>query len=434
MVNSVSPTSSLKKRSLPSRRPASSDTKEKVQKRRSPTTQKVENLRQEVDGAKLVSVHRQVLQNLLAPRSHPGSKQEILRKLRRRRMALLSQLEEKRRRMSSGRNVGDDLRKRKRDAAEEKERPYLKVWSGLTRSSSKIDGNGISSNKLVSEALDQQELAQRMRKVRHIRKLAAAYRLAGVSILPCPDKEVLALRFDILVDGSFVACYHCFFDLVVKVRDSEEQEDDMHSDDEDHLHLRLVQHTLPSSIPLKPILQNTMGGVASIGPYGDDSMWKAEELMKRLRRCANDIYQACYCYCVRKHCVAYLKSLVHNEATSPPDAVERCSLQSLECSETDFRRMSFSMFAGVSSLHVSLAYKDPLRVQPTHVTVKDLSSTPKGGSAHNRFAMEISDDEDDDNDHGAVQDDLVENATAAFRMQPIQIAIKSVSSSMLECW
>jgi hypothetical protein len=362
----------------------------------------------------LCSIHRRALQSLHQAYSE-SSKSEKLVQLRRKRIRIASQLCEIRQKRESGRTVGDELRERKRRADAFESRPYLHVWK-----SRPSDANG--AELLVQEALEEQDLAVRMQQVRHFRKIAAAYRLAGISMSPCPDSENLALRFDIAVEGVFVACYHCFFELVVcgtATNDNDTSHDNVR---EDRLHLRLVQHTLPPSVPLGSILQKTMGGVACVGPLDNDRQWKSKEFMDRLRKCANEIYQACYCYSVRKQAVAFLKSLVDDgkEASRRP-----CMVQQLECTET-LSKISFQLLSGISSLHVTLAYKDPMRVQP-NVSAKNLAESSTSLSRNHRaYAVEISDDD------AVVNDDLVDNAIVSFRRLPVRKAIQEVSDAMAE--
>ena len=267
-------------------------------------------------------------------------------------------------------------------------------------------------------------MALRMKQIRQSRQITAAYRLAGISMLPCPDSEVLALRFDIEMEGAFVACYHCFFDLVVLDSDDALQDDDK----KDMLHLRLIQHTLPSAIPLGTILDKTMGGVACIGPYNDDSQWATGDLKGRLRKCANEIYQACYCYSVRKQNAALLESLATAGDVS-------FFIENLKCSDRlDKISFQLKLVSGISSLEVTMSYKDPMRAQPTHVVVQNLAASSTSMRVQNRlYAAEISDDDDDDDDDDShVKDDLTENAIVSCRRLPIRQALREVSEAMAE--
>jgi hypothetical protein len=315
-------------------------------------------------------------------------------------------------------------------------RPYLDVWKKgartptntknfLTKNSS--CGNAVIERS-VEEALEEQDLAVRMQHVRHIRKIAAAYRIAGISMLPCPDDEVLALRFDIQVDGSFVACYHCFFDLVIYEDNHDDREEEVK---EDLLHMRLIQHTLPPSVPLASILEKTMGGVACIGPFNNDANWEYVELMDRLRKCANEIYQACYCFNTRKQTLSLLKSFDGRVMQgNAPTGQLSFKVDELTCSDRlDKIAFKLELLSGISSLQVTLGYKDPMCVQPTNVSVKNLaaSSVPRG---RNRFyAVEVSDDDDDNSN---VRDDLIDSATVAFRRLPVRKALVEVAEAMAE--
>lgn len=321
----------------------------------------------------LVSIHRQALAKISASRrQHPESKAEQLRLLRRKRIQLACQVYE--RQQKGGRTVGEELRQRNRTRKQ-------------------------TTTTTLHNVLEEQDLALRMKEIRHARKIAAAYRLAGITLWPCPDKDVLALRLDVAVEGIFVACYHCFFDLCC-------------CKDDNKLYLRLVQHTLPPSVPLGSILEKTLGGVALVGSLNESS-WRTSKLMERLRTCANELYQACYCFCVRKQAVAFL---------------QQAAVRALECTDT-LGKISFEMVVGVSSLQVTLAYKDPLRVQPTHVSVKNLvASTSSFRNPRTYASVEISDDDDD----SAVDDDLAENAIISFRRLPMRKAVEEVSEAMAD--
>ena len=334
-------------------------------------------------GPDLVNIHKKAISELIRKRRfHPESKAEQLRLLRQKRIHLASQIAELR--LQRGRTVGDELRSRRED------RPYVKRRRPE------------SSENPVQQVLKEQDLAVRMQEIRRLRKIAAAYRLAGITLWPCPDKDVLALRLDVAVEGTFVACYHCFFDLCCNPAAE--------------LYLRLVQHTLPPSVPLGSILETTLGGVAVVGPLQETSAWKTKELMERLRKCASELYQACYCFCARKQAVAFLRE-------------KSSQVLELDCTDT-LGKISFQLAtAGVSSLQVTLGYKDPLRVQPTNVSVKNLvaaSTTRKNPHAY--LVGEISDDDDGDGH----TDDLVENAIVSFRRLPIRKAVGEVLEAMAE--
>ena len=379
--------------------------------------------------------------------------------------------------------VQDELRARQRRTEMWKERPYLQVWKKKNKNKNNRNNSSSSNNKrsrdddyytsttaddstdtTVHQAVAERDLAARMRQIRQFKKIAAAYRLGGISMLACPDEEVLALRFDVEVEGSFIGCYHCFFDLVIYYEDDETMENDnengqqkQQKNEQAMLHLRLIQHTLPPSVPLASILEKTMGGVACIGPYSNENQWKTNALKERLQNCAKEIYQACYCYSVRKHTATILKSFATTTTKEQNDSTKSCgnnkndqdvsfTIQELKCSDRlDKLSFKLALVSGISTLQVILAYKDPMRAQPTHVTVKNLAESSAlllSGRARNSFyapEMMISDDDDDDNDNddnddrdGSVRDDLTENATVSFRRLSIRKALQEVSEAMAE--
>ena len=77
----------------------------------------------------------------------------------------------------------------------------------------------------------------------------------------------------------------------------------------------------------------------------------------------------------------------------------------------------------------TLAYKDPLRVQPTHVSVRNLVARSRLSNSRTYASVEVSDHDDDDD---GLQDDLVENAIVSFRRLPVPKAIEEVSEAMVD--
>ena len=374
----------------------------------------------------LVDIHKEAIKDLLlqTEKGRLDSKQQKLQQLKRKRISLAAELAEKRQSFST---VGDELRKRKRNVDLLESRPYLQTWkensNSLLRNQSKnhlfLQSDSSVVEPLVDQVLTNRDVALRMHAIRQRQKIAAAYRLAGISVMPCADTEVLALRFDISVEGHFVACYHALFDLVMV----EEPDDTTHAKEND-VYLRLVQHTLPSSVPLASILEETLGGVAHVGPADNELHWKTDGLVGRLRQCSNQLYHACYCYSVRKHAFQLLQSMTKDAAKAENRSYYVDQLEPNDaCDKISFH---LKLLSGISSLEIDLVYKDPMRPSPTSVHVKNAAAL---GNTNPRlpaaYAAEISDDEEQN-------DDLSETAMIAFKRQPISKAVKDVTEAMAE--
>ncbi|KAI2513749.1 hypothetical protein MHU86_532 [Fragilaria crotonensis] len=140
-------------------------------------------------------------------------------------------------------------------------------------------------------------LAERMHSLRKRRRIVGSHRIAGISIIPGPDPNVLGIRLDISIEGRYAAKHFFFLDIVGTVSGDDGEETDS------VLYLRLVQHTLPSGILLKGIIQRHFGG--TMLPLDNQVLTLAD--MATVRNLAGDIYDACYANAVRKEGVSFLK-------------------------------------------------------------------------------------------------------------------------------
>jgi hypothetical protein len=445
----------------------------------------------------LLAIHRRELQSLFESSSRRGSRktpngssaaagtqQQRLLELQRQRIAAKVELEAYRQSAGLGASsssadlmtttVGEELRRRyqnsnsKRDSAQD-DRPYLHSLDygcRLTsvKSSETADDTTPNDNEQdqlqLQQALEEHDLAARMQVLRQRRKIAAAYRLAGISMTPIADENVLALRFDILspVQGNYTACYHAFFDLVVatttttttttkhdKTKKNKKKADNNDTDDDgdgsQDLYLRLVQHTLPPSIPLKTIVAETLGGIAIVGPLETEDLWKTSELITKLRKCSNQLHQACYCYTARKESYAFLQTLTTATAQSRNESDEQhrshapvvIVVEDLEPTDT-FSKIAFrlQLLSGMPSLRVELTYKDAMRSQPTGVTVRNASGSSSGFMDVSRNQATSVDVISDEEEEAEGTEDLIDTATMAFRRLPMRQAVKEVTAAMLE--
>lgn len=396
------------------------------------------------------SIHTRVLRSIVEQPRQRTAQNNQLNALKRRRVALAAQVEEYRERVRNVFTVGDELRQRQRRALDAQRRPYLRRLDDSAASKSEQcqeETTSIRSSSdpvnLIHHVLEERAMAERMHRIRLRRKIAAAYRLAGISFLSCgaADEEILALRLDVSVEGHFVACYHAFFDLVTadpymgsgKERSFNQKpsvfDASVHGCDD--LYLRVVQHTLPACVPLASILQETLGGAVRLGPVNDDSRWETKRLMPRLRSFANQLYCACYCFASRKHTVKILESLSKkHEAASDGRIYVTGEIQPSDSCE----RISFhiTLLSGSCTLSVQLHYKDPMRALPSVVTVKNLTATGVARVPRSRTALAMSISDDDREEDAQVQDDLVETATIAFRRSTLDKALRDVAEAMSE--
>lgn len=390
---------------------------------------------------RLLAIHRRALQSLFfgnrnlagsncsttlaaSQKESVGQKEQRLLQLQRHRIALKADLEQCRQQnQSAGETVGDELRRKRNNAHLLVHRPYLHSHDRQHHQISIVKANSTTTTitttttsttaqaALVDQELAERDLGQRMQLVRQRRKIAAAYRLAGISMVPCADENVLATRLDVTVEGRYVACYHAFFDLVV-------------NDDAGDLYLRLVQHTLPPSIPLAAIVEETLGGIARVGPLQNEAEWETDQLVEKLRKCSNQLHQACYCYALRKESFSFLQSSATYKSRS-------YIVKQLQPTDT-FKTIVFclQLLSGMPSLQVELIYKDPMRPQPTGVSVRSTtgpSSANMNVTRNQAVSVDVVSDEED----GGLED-LIDTATMAFRRLPMRKAIKEVTDAMLE--
>ena len=428
----------------------------------------------------LLAIHRRALQSLFESSSRSsnrktlnasgaadGTQQQRLLELQRQRIAAKNELEAYRYSVGLTTTVGEELRRRYRNSNSkrttmEDDHPYLHSLDDGCRSLTSIKSSETTDDtNELQQALEEHDLATRMQILRQRRKIAAAYRLAGISMTPIADENVLALRFDILspVQGNYTACYHAFFDLVVatttttsdpsslgrnkqdktkKKRKADNNDSDDDCDGSQDLYLRLVQHTLPPSIPLKTIVAETLGGIAIVGPLEAEDLWKTSELITKLRKCSNQLHQACYCYTARKESYAFLQTLTTAHRRSESDEGRRSQdsvvivVEDLEPTDT-FSKIAFrlQLLSGMPSLRVELTYKDAMRSQPTGVTMRNASGSSSAFmdvSRNQASSVDVISDEEE----AEGTEDLIDTATMAFRRLPMRQAVKEVTAAMLE--
>jgi hypothetical protein len=213
-------------------------------------------------------------------------------------------------------------------------------------------------------------LAQRMHSLRKRRRIVGSHRIAGISIIPCPDTNVLGIRLDIAIEGRYVAKHFLFLDIVSTVSwDDESGGCDTDETASHALYLRLVQHTLPPGVTLPTFIQRHFGGTMLLLP--EHVLTKSA--MAIVRTMVGDIYDACYAYAIRRQGVDFLKKYTAND-----DATKDFVVQNLVFADT-FRQVDFEILWTIPAtrrhsrerrqLVVQLEYREESNPQPTNVQV-----------------------------------------------------------------
>ena len=411
-------------------------------------------------------------------------KLEVLHRLRQKRIALAAQVEELR--TSVQHLQGDTLRSE------------LINQSTLSPAKTKNNSPNLQTEKSTATPREKTKSSSRkvllpleLRQMRQSQCLAAAYRLAGISVSGLStDPNILVIRLDVLS-----ASYHCFFDVITLEKESSSNAVDSRNKNKMNENvvtsaansngrqtcLRLVQHTLPSAIPLTAILQRQLGGLddmAELAPVASTA--DSPTLLDRLSGCANEFYHACYCWTVRNETVQYLEGLAAGSSPERPSMesplpvgascitqldysldhlrvytsstathqsnnnhfASRQQQQQSSLSSGNFT-ISFQLhhrLSGISVVAVTLQYPAdlcrPRAHQPLQVTVRTGGRRAKGSASiqyHRRRHRQDRDDEhddDDDDDDDEYYDEFVEGAVLSFRRCPIREALQEVVDAM----
>jgi hypothetical protein len=267
----------------------------------------------------ILDIHRRVLSRILGQSSQPvplpneqsiDSLRRRLNNLKRKRLYLVSELERNKLKLTT---VSEELSDESR----------IRRCHDCGNDNNDDDDDEFSL-----------EFAHRMHALRTRRRIAGSHRIAGISVVPCPDSSLLAIRMDICVNGSYVNRHYLFFQ-----HDANQK-------------LRLVQHTLPQ-------------GCSTV-----DRTIQFDNSMANLRRFIGDIYDACYCHAVRQDACDFLLS--HGNVSD------------LKCSNS----LDLIVFS-INGCHVQLKFSN-LSALPTHVKVS--RSNPNPQSRHDI----VSEDEEDD--------------------------------------
>ena len=236
-----------------------------------------------------------------------------------------------------------------------------------TKAIATVDLNVINgtTNRTRHDATPAIPAPQELQQIRKKRKLTAAYRLGGITVaVPHMDPEMLSFRFDICWEGTYVASYHAFLDVVV-------------SGDGNKLYLRMSQHTIPTPIPILELWQSSMGGNLFV-PVGEvHSITASPQLQKQLQQWSHQCYQACWCWHSRKHTFHYLQSFnnVNYNTNNGTHSMTRVQLQISSVTTpapNSFHQISFQLSYKGSpdkKFKVTMHYKDWIHALPKRVDV-----------------------------------------------------------------
>lgn len=342
----------------------------------------------------LSSIHRAVLQTLNL--SHPVQNndidnadpevsflQERLAGLRKRRLQLYSNLQELQFNqtllplseeiiMMKSRRVVDPVAAVVGASSSDKKLHYLGSSQSLDTSSRRNDNDEDHDKDDNSKSKHQKllPLAQRMHSLRKRRRIVGSHRIAGISIIPCKDTNVLGIRLDIAIEGHYVAKHFLFLDIVATVSwDNESSGCDNDETSSRALYLRLVQHTLPPGVTLPTFIQRHFGGTMLLLP--DHVL--TNSAMAIVRTMVGDIHDACYANAIRRQGVDFLKKYTTNG-----DATKDFVVRNLAFADT-FRHVDFEVFWTIPAtlrhnselrrLVVQLEYRDESNPQPTNVQI-----------------------------------------------------------------
>ena len=369
--------------------------------------------------------------------------------------------------------VGRNRRRSRQDASPLS--PPTTTTASAALSSIGNDANG-DIDCAISEAIDaaRQEvrartLAEHMHTVRTQRRIAAAHRLAGISALPLggrmEEENVLGVRIDVCKDGSFVARYHVFFEMVM-VPDEEQSSffrdaSDGNANEKQCFRtvLRLAQHTLPTpGVSTQPILRKHFGpeGMLPIGDEdGDDVSQNKEAILNKVRRCLGDLSDACHSFTMRRDACRYLDTKESLNKRSTGTQFHRPVKQFRNVAHNDsFDRISFDFHYRYqddgdsmigenerAGLTVQLIYDNQLTPRPTSMRIKSvqsLSETNTGSkdqvessSKADRFTSVGDGGVDDDDGHHAM---LIEELKEALLSDPLpSVFEQNFDSLLLKC-
>jgi len=228
-------------------------------------------------------------------------------------------------------------------------------------------------------------VAEQLHNLRAKRRVAAAHRLAGVSVLPFRKEsgadDILGVRFDVCLNGEFVARYHVFFEIVLVLSNDGHQSPKKTIGDISNqcstAVLRLAQHTLPApGIAVQPILEKNFGPSGMLAVDVMDTSCKEAKLYD-IRQCVGDIHDSCHAYAMRREACRYLRRKESNKRgngarvwnVAHNDGYDRISFDFCLDANTS-RNGSSSAAGGEINLTIQLCYDEQSIARPTSMGIK----------------------------------------------------------------
>ena len=270
-------------------------------------------------------------------------------------------------------------------------------------------------------------LTNRIMEYRRQIKIRAAYQLLGTTLLyPClhfeDEHDILSLRIDVSIHGSYVACHYLCFEL---------QAVDDNDDTTTRFQLQFKQHTLPKHAACMDILVQEMGISLTLGPWQVDRV-DYNALVLQLQRCSELLHRFCYAHAIREQAVTFLR-----QSPSQIDGVH-ASHYSVEQIRTnaDQDSITFILHLAVGpgaphTLRIEILYEDPNQTLPTHVAIHHLHS-PRGGLraiARSPGLRDVSSDDEEEADSNARA--LLSFAKSTFRTLTVPKAIDALVAHMI---
>ena len=227
-------------------------------------------------------------------------------------------------------------------------------------------------------------IAEQLHNLRAKRRVAAAHRLAGVSVLPFRKEsgadDILGIRFDVCLNGEFVARYHVFFEIVLVRSNDGPQTPNNVGDISNQCStavLRLAQHTLPTpGISVQPILEKNFGPNGMLAVDVMDNSCKEAKLYE-IRQCVGDIHDSCHAFAMRREACRYLRRKESNKRgngarvwnVAHNDGYDRISFDFCLDANT-LRNGSSAAAGGEINLTIQLCYDEQSIARPTSMGIK----------------------------------------------------------------
>jgi hypothetical protein len=291
------------------------------------------------------------------------------------------------------------------------------------------------------------EWVAHMARLRHVRKLSAACLLSGWTVCSHAD-DTLSIRLDVAVQGTFVGCYHVFYQYVQvthledendntsvemetskKLNDedcSSSSSDDGDDHDNDRLQtlnseqqngsfwLQFKTDNLPKGIPVREILSKINCDLIEIKLPAASGSKSLQKPLESLQDCASTLYGICYTHAVKTAALEWLG----NHKKTNTYAIDQARMVG--------NTISFRLvFKGDISLGIQLTYGEHgcWQALPEQVLVSNYAARRSGREALS--VAEVSEDEEE------AKINLAQIATEAFERFHVPAAVAEVVKAVL---